>query len=119
MSILFTCPILSARLTTERFGLAGLAGLGLAGLPCLGVLGLPCLALAWLASQPGLSLPAATTLPPSAGVAALRAAVVVAGKEELGREASKAKPSQTSQARPRQTNSWVPTLQVRIDFRVD
>ena len=75
--------------TTERFGLAGL---GLAGLACLGFLGLPCLALAWLASQPGLSLPTATTTrPPSAGGAALRAAIVVVAAVDA---TSQAEPSQ-------------------------
>ena len=54
--------------------------------PWLGLLGLPCLGLAWLASQPGSSLPTATTTrPPSAGGAALRSAVFVAvGKDKPG-----------------------------------
>ena len=86
ISILSTRQILSAGFTTERFGLASLAGLGLAGLACLGFLGLPCLGLAWLASQPGLSLPTATTMvarsaaPPAEG----GRVVVVVGKDEPG-----------------------------------
>ena len=50
----------------------------------LGLLGLPCLGLAWLASQPGSSLPTATTTRPPKG-APLRTPVVVAvGKDEPG-----------------------------------
>ena len=54
--------------------------------PWLGLLGLTCLGLAWLASQPGSSLPTATTTrPPSAVGEALRAAVVAAvGKDKPG-----------------------------------
>ena len=52
----------------------------------LGLLGLPCLGLAWLASQPGLSLPTATTTaarsaaPPAEG----GRVVVAVGKDEPG-----------------------------------
>ena len=72
--------------------------------PWLGLLGLPCLGLAWLASQPGSSLPTATTTrPPSAGGAALRAAVVAAvaaGGARTSQAEKQARPGQGKQSKP-------------------